>query len=171
MPTEPQRKHRPSHLATLAIPVAALITVVLGASPGLCAESSSPLTIQPDTSRVGINTPAPERTLDVNGTARVTDTLTINNRVGIGIDNPSHALEVNGSVRATTGTILYQFASPCGGTGQFTLGATCTTRVCATECHDLGCTPSMWLTCTGSCSKTGGPATCNNPAVGRLMAP
>ena len=57
-----------SNKATLWWSTAAILLTVVGAQ----AQSSSPLTIQPSTSRVGINTTAPAYTLDVSGTVRAT---------------------------------------------------------------------------------------------------
>jgi hypothetical protein len=48
------------------------ITALLLALPGVLFAQSSPLTVQPSTSRVGVGTTAPGETLDVNGTIKAT---------------------------------------------------------------------------------------------------
>ena len=57
-----------SNKTTLWWSTAAILLTVVAAQ----AQSSSPLTIQPSTNRVGINTPTPAYTLDVEGTVRAT---------------------------------------------------------------------------------------------------
>ena len=57
-----------SNKTTLWWSSAAILLTVVAAQ----AQSSSPLTIQPSTNRVGINTTTPAYTLDVNGTVRAT---------------------------------------------------------------------------------------------------
>jgi len=64
-----------------AITAAALATaMLLGLRPGVYAQSS-PLTIQPSTSSVGVNNTDPQSSLDVTGTANVTGAVTVGNTV------------------------------------------------------------------------------------------
>lgn len=145
-----------------------LVTAVFGALPALQAQSVSPLTVQPDTGRVGINTDTPARTLDVNGDARVAGEITTTGRIGVGTSTPAFTLDVAGQIRATTGTAVYVPHTSCGGT-VLTTSTTCSTNVCKTS-GDLE-NPHYRL-CSGVCPNTpNNPSTCSNTLLGRLVAP
>lgn len=95
----PQKIRRVLHIG-IGILIGSTASGIVGPLPSLQAQSSSPLTIQPDTGRIGIGTTAPTAKLDVAGTAQIANWA-------------SQTLAQNGFARV--GSVLYQWGfSPAG---------------------------------------------------------
>lgn len=96
------------HIFCSAIGLGVLVAFgVVGASLAL-AQTTPPLTIVPGSSRVGINTTTPASTLDVNGNAQVSGTLTADHFVGDGsqLTLPAGVWTKNGSaISYSTGSV------------------------------------------------------------------
>ena len=125
--------------------VGGIATGLVDPLPSLQAQTTSPLTIQPETGRVGIGTMSPQFKLDVAG-----------------------------EIRATGGTAIYQLtAAGCGSSPLLTTTATCLTtgyQVCEEIYGHLICN-TRYRNCAGGGVGLSSPATCNNALVGRLVAP
>jgi hypothetical protein len=134
-------RFRPLLLIGIGLLLGSLIAGLFHAIPKLGAQSgSSPLTIQPQTGRVGIRTSSPAYTLDVAGTVNATslrgDASQLTNlpissqwttngssisynsgNVGIGTTSPGQKLSVAGTIESTSGGFKFP-----DGTAQTTKG-------------------------------------------------
>src|SRR5918994_1845338 len=81
--------------------VGGIATGLVDPLPSLQAQTTFPLTVQPETGRVGIGTMSPTQTLDVNGATRVGGRLVVGDQ-----------LDVAGQIRAGAGTAIYTGSAP-----------------------------------------------------------